>query len=77
MIEVFENMIAQKYSKVMISKDFSLSEILGVRSERSDNNFVRLIEAPIVTPSGELLIQRLSFTINPGDHLLITGVIRY
>ena len=28
---------------------------------------------PVVTPSGELLVRAITFTIHPGDHLMITG----
>ncbi|EPZ36297.1 ABC transporter domain-containing protein, partial [Rozella allomycis CSF55] len=70
LIEVFSDMKRNKYSKVMVSRDYSLNKILGHVSE-SDR--IEFSEVPIVTPSGELLVKRLNISIEPGDHLLISG----
>ena len=71
MLEVFQDLSRDKFNKIMVSKEFSLSEVMGQRQCHADH--ICLKEAPIVSPAGELLVQRLSFRVNPGDHLLITG----
>lgn len=71
MIEVLRDVHRNKFAKIMLSRDFSLSQILGKRTVVNDK--ICFKEVPVVSPSGELLVQRLSFELGRGDHLLITG----
>lgn len=56
---------------------FDLGHLSGETVEGAD--LVKLSHAPIVTPApgqergGDLLVNDLSVTINPGDHIMITG----
>jgi len=42
----------------------------GVVTEGPDIEFV---DVPIVSPNGDVLVRALSFTVKPGEHLLIVG----
>jgi len=57
--------------------EFTLDKIKGKISE--DYNGIKFEHAPIVTPApgsdrgGEILVKDLNITVQPGEHLLITG----
>ncbi|XP_029045058.2 ATP-binding cassette sub-family D member [Osmia bicornis bicornis] len=46
--------------------------IKGIVRESADGS-ISLIDVPIVTPNCEVIVPSLTLTINPGDHILITG----
>ena len=72
MLEVFGELVQNKFSKVMVSRDYKLSETFGLRNV-GGLDWIQVQDAPVVSPSGELLVQRLNFEVKQGQHLLITG----
>lgn len=71
MLEVFDDMKKENYEKIMVSSDFSLKTLQGKVSENPSG--ISLAGVPVVSPNGELLCKDLDFSINAGDHLMITG----
>jgi len=47
--------------------------VLSGRGELVEGDDIQFVDVPIVSPNGDILVQKLSFDIGPGDHLLIVG----
>ena len=47
--------------------------ILSQRGTTVDSDTIEFIDVPIVSPNGDILVKKLSFTVRPGHHLLIVG----
>ena len=43
----------------------------GAKIVRSDNIVFK--DVPILSPNGDVLVEKMNFRINPGMHLMITG----
>ena len=43
----------------------------GAKITRSENIVFK--DVPILSPNGDVLVEKMSFRINPGMHLMITG----
>jgi ATP-binding cassette subfamily D (ALD) long-chain fatty acid import protein len=71
LLEVFQDLKDNIYVKKLISQEFSLDSIEGKISDGKE--IVSFDHVPVVTPSGECLVRDLSFSIEPGMHVLITG----
>jgi len=55
----------------MVSSDFSMKKIEGKISVSPSG--ISLAGVPIVSPNGDLLSKEITFSINHGDHLMVTG----
>ena len=71
MIEVFADMKKARYEKVSVSDEFSLSHIRGAIT--CVDGVVKMDGIPVASPNGDLLVKDLSFSLKPGDHLMVTG----
>lgn len=62
----------KKKKKVVMSGG---AELVSAGVVHDNCSYVKLTNVPVVTPNGDVLIDEpgLSFTIQPGNHLLITG----
>uniref|UniRef100_A0A0K0E1Y7 ABC transporter domain-containing protein n=1 Tax=Strongyloides stercoralis TaxID=6248 RepID=A0A0K0E1Y7_STRER len=58
-------------SKKEYNDSFDISTINGILKET--NKSIRLINVPIVTPNGDVVVKNMSIEILPGMHVLITG----
>ncbi|KAJ6131315.1 hypothetical protein N7523_001775 [Penicillium sp. IBT 18751x] len=38
-----------------------------------ESDAIEFTDVPIVSPNGDVLVRKLSFTVHPGEHLLIVG----
>lgn len=47
--------------------------VLRGRGDLYESENIEFINVPIVSPNGDVLVKSLTFTVNPGDHLLIIG----
>lgn len=47
--------------------------VLRNRGTVSESSSIEFTNVPIVSPNGDVLIKGLTFTVHPGDHLLIVG----
>lgn len=55
----------------MISTEVSLKKLEGKLSENPTG--ISLAGVPIISPNGDVLAKDLTFSINHGDHLMVTG----
>jgi len=77
MISVFEDVKNEKYEKTSLKsedgeKKENIMDKRGTVTE-SPEGHIEFKGVPIVSPAGDILVQSLDFSINPGQHLLITG----
>lgn len=84
MIRVFKDLQANRYTKTLVASakpdgkpHLSLENIKGevvvLPSSEDKHGHVQLLDVPVATPSGDVLVNKLSFDIKPGMHCLITG----
>ncbi|KAK9500790.1 hypothetical protein O3M35_001986 [Rhynocoris fuscipes] len=73
MLKVFEEVSDGVYVRSTVSNSLQkFTHISGKVIESTDGS-IRLIDTPIVTPTGDVVVSSLSLHIKPGHHLLITG----
>ncbi|PLN77611.1 peroxisomal long-chain acyl-CoA transporter, ABC superfamily [Aspergillus taichungensis] len=75
LLEVMDDLLAGRFEKKLVSSA-SIEEnaaILSGRGEIEESESIEFTDVPIVSPNGDVLVQKLSFTVHPGDHLLIVG----
>ena len=51
----------------------SLRVFLFSGGEVRYDNVIKFEDVPVVTPNGDMLVEHLNVTVEPGMHLLITG----
>jgi ABC-type uncharacterized transport system fused permease/ATPase subunit len=74
MMTVFDDVQRGKFIKKGVKANTESG--VDIRSQRGvvvEADFVKFENVPIVSPNGDILVQSLSFEMNPGMHLLITG----
>ena len=79
MDEVLSDLSNNRYKRVMVSQDEQnqgAKELVqsvrgGAKITKSENIVFK--EVPILSPNGDVLVEKMSFRINPGMHLMITG----
>lgn len=75
LLDVMEDVAAGKFEKNLVSSA-SIEEnesVLKGRGQVEESEIVEFKNVPIVSPNGDVLVKALSFSIIPGDHLLIVG----
>ena len=85
LLNVMEDIQAGKFEKKLVtsgatdspaSLDAAASEplaILGQRGTAVESEDIEFKDVPIVSPNGDVLVEKLSFTVKRGEHLLIVG----
>ena len=79
MDEVLNDLSNNKYKRVMVTQNdenqASKELVQSVRGGAKITNSEKIIfkEVPIHSPNGDVLIEKMSFEITPGMHLMITG----
>jgi ATP-binding cassette subfamily D (ALD) long-chain fatty acid import protein len=75
LLEVMDDVEAGHFEKKLVSAASTdeNAAVLAGRGTISESESIEFTEVPIVSPNGDVLIQKLSFTVHPGDHLLIVG----
>ncbi|KAF6202456.1 hypothetical protein GE061_004856 [Apolygus lucorum] len=73
MLNTFKEVADGKYERASVqSLDYKYSTPCGRVLDSTDGS-IRLCDAPIVTPTGDIVVPNLSLVIKRGHHLLITG----
>lgn len=49
------------------------AEVLSGRGELIESQDIEFIDVPVVSPNGDVLVRKLSFSVRSGEHLLIVG----
>ena len=89
LLTVMDDIQAGRYEKKLVSSATTSGSktIAGTANEHSFNNAdllkdrgtiiesedIEFINVPIVSPNGDVLVEKLNFSVRPGNHLLIVG----
>lgn len=77
MLEVFEDVQKGRYVRTTVTQtenEKRLTEPLQIAGKVSDwDKGIIIKDLPIITPNGDVIVPKLSLSIMPGTHLLITG----
>lgn len=75
LLEVMDELSAGRFEKKLVSSA-STEENAAVLSKRgtiSESDSIEFTDVPIISPNGDVLVEKLTFTVHPGEHLLIVG----
>jgi len=74
-LEVMEDVRAGHFEKRLVSSASTEENaaILGTRGQVTEGEDIDFVNVPIVSPNGDVLVKALTFSVRPGDHLLIFG----
>jgi len=79
MFQVFEDMKNAKYMRTMVTAKPSKTPLSKMTTEviagqvKITAKSVELVDVPVVTPNGDIVVPSLSFKMDTNTHLLITG----
>jgi ATP-binding cassette subfamily D (ALD) long-chain fatty acid import protein len=83
MISVFQDvqngiyhkqLVASSTADTLIAKGFKILQLLlKFPGKVFESPNIEFSEVPIVSPNGDILIEKMSFLVKPGMHTLITG----
>jgi ATP-binding cassette, subfamily D (ALD), peroxisomal long-chain fatty acid import protein len=75
LLDVMDDLVAGRFEKKLVSL-VSIEEnaaVLAGRGTAVESEFIEFTDVPIVSPNGDVLVKKLSFTVHPTEHLLIVG----
>ena len=55
------------------SKSYNEASLLAERGATIESEDIEFINVPIISPNGDVLVEKLNFSVKPGHHLLIVG----
>lgn len=75
LLDVMDDIRAGHFEKKLVSSAGTEENaaILRNRGEVSESEDIEFVDVPIVSPNGDVLMRKLSFSVKPGEHLLIVG----
>ncbi|KAF2190603.1 hypothetical protein K469DRAFT_657063 [Zopfia rhizophila CBS 207.26] len=75
LLDVIDDIQAGHFEKKLVSSANTEENavVLRGRGQISEAEDIEFVDVPIVSPNGDVLVRALSFTVKPGDHLLIIG----
>lgn len=75
LLEVMDDLQAGRFEKKLVSSASTAENaaVLSGRGKVEESDSIEFSDVPIVSPNGDVLVRKLSFTVHPGDHLLIVG----
>ena len=75
LLDVMDDIQAGRYVKELVLpvETEENEDVLRGRGEVSQSEDIEFRDVPIVSPSGDVLVRKLNFSIQPGQHLLIVG----
>jgi len=83
MDDVLRDLGNQKYRRVTIAKDDAKAKLSNANEEKTmstrgdakiaQSSFIELVDVPVISPNNDMLIDKMSFKVEPGQHLMITG----
>ncbi|TKA64835.1 hypothetical protein B0A49_06777 [Cryomyces minteri] len=75
LLDVIDDIQAGHFEKKLVSSADvgDNAAVLRGRGQVSEGADIEFINVPIVSPNGDVLVRELSFSVKPGDHLLIVG----
>ena len=75
LLDVIDDIQAGHFEKKLVSSANTKENttVLQGRGNATEGEDIEFIDVPIVSPNGDILVRALSFSVKPGDHLLIVG----
>lgn len=75
LLDVMEDVAAGHFEKSLVSSASTEENaaVLRGRGQVEESETIEFTDVPIVSPNGDILVKKLTFSIQPGDHLLIVG----
>ncbi|KAI4226372.1 MAG: hypothetical protein L6R36_003230 [Xanthoria steineri] len=73
LLSVMDSIQAGHFEKALVSSASENAAILSGRGEIIESTEIKFTDVPIVSPNGDVLVERLNFGVKPGKHLLIVG----
>ena len=74
LLNVMDDIQAGKFEKKLVSSTSAEhASILSTRGTTIESPDIEFIDVPIVSPNGDVLVEKLNFSVKPGHHLLIVG----
>ena len=75
LLDVMDDIQAGRFEKKLVSSADTGSNALILRSRGTaiESPDIEFIDVPIVSPNGDVLVEKLNFTVRRGEHLLIVG----
>ncbi|KZF19893.1 peroxisomal long-chain acyl-CoA transporter, ABC superfamily [Xylona heveae TC161] len=75
LLNVMDDVRAGQFEKKLVSSAGTEENaaVLQGRGEVSEGEDIEFVNVPIVSPNGDVLVRKLSFSVKPGEHLLIVG----
>ena len=75
LLDVMEDVAAGHFEKNLVSSASTEENaaVLRGRGQVEESETIEFTDVPIVSPNGDILVKKLTFSIQPGDHLLIVG----
>jgi len=72
MLTVFEDVKVGRYERQMVKSNAKL-DLTSQKGIAVESDIIKFENVPIVSPNGDILIANMSFEVQPGMNLLITG----
>ncbi|KAH8717135.1 ABC transporter transmembrane region 2 [Phaeosphaeriaceae sp. PMI808] len=75
LLDVIADIQAGHFEKALVSSASTEENaaVLRGRGTVTEGPDIEFLNVPIVSPNGDVLVRALTFTVRPGDHLLIVG----
>jgi ATP-binding cassette subfamily D (ALD) long-chain fatty acid import protein len=75
LLDVIEDIHCGHFEKKLVSSASTEANasILSGRGKITESSDIEFISVPIVSPNGDVLVRSLTFSVKPGQHLLIVG----
>ncbi len=73
MIKVFKDVEKGDYKKQLVTSSGKPQVDTHARGSITEDDFIKFENVPIVSPNGDILVERISFEVHKGMNLLITG----
>jgi len=73
MVNIFKSVDRGEYQSTMLTKVKSSGRIEVTEGNVIEAEYIRFENVPIVSPAGDVLLDSLTFEVQPGKDLLITG----
>jgi len=75
LLDVIDDIQAGHFEKNLVSSADTAenSAVLRSRGNVSEGPDIEFTDVPIVSPNGDVLVRKLTFSVRPGEHLLIVG----
>lgn len=75
LIDVLDDVDHEHYTKTLVSPHSTQEQerLLANRGTHESSGNIEFVDVPILSPNGDVLVSKLNFKIQQGQHLLITG----